>query len=279
MGVRDPPLGGPMTELRTVVPVCSSGEEQRLVGLVTALDREYELSLTVVNPVADDESVHPDAERTASQAAFRLRSQLSDRASVDNVVSQGGSLAAAIGQTVESVGASVMLLAGPRSGESVPYDPVGVAEAASCDAVFAAGVGRVESPDSVLVPVADGPHSRLTVSVADVVAGDGARYTLLHVVDDDADAADVEEWEARLDELAGAIEGTVEVSVERAATPTAAVVDRTDGFDATVIGGPTETRLRHFLFGSDTETIQTDATTPVLTAWRGERPSLLIRQE
>lgn len=127
-----------------------------------------------------------------------------------------------------------------------------------------------ESPASLLVPVADGPHSGRAVEIAHSIASTYDSWIeLLHVVPpgDHEGRAEAEKLLSRTADRLGDYEN-VDTWVLEAESVAEAIIDQSQYYDATVIGAPRTPRLRRFVFGSTGETIRKHASNCVVTVWR-----------
>ncbi|QSG01361.1 universal stress protein [Natranaeroarchaeum sulfidigenes] len=138
---------------------------------------------------------------------------------------------------------------------------------ADCD-VF---VKRIRRParhvDSILVPVADGPHSDLAVDLAGALATEhDASVRLVHVVASDADDAAVENANALLKESAGTLpEGLdIETDVLQHDHVPGAINDETTYHDLTILGATRDPFLRRKLVGSVAEGVGRSAASAVM---------------
>lgn len=141
---------------------------------------------------------------------------------------------------------------------------------ASCD-VF---VKRIRRPsreiDSILVPVAEGPHCALAVDlVATIAAERDATVRLLHVAHPDTDDATVEEstellrdYESTLDD-AGVDVASTTLRNEHVA---GAITDETANHDLTALGTTRDPFLNRKLVGSVAEGVGRSASSSVILA-------------
>jgi len=140
---------------------------------------------------------------------------------------------------------------------------------ADCDVLTVNGRRGYEAAPSILLAVADGPHSGLATDVAARIAADcDAWIDILHVVAEDAPARTRERAQAR-----------VEAAVERVGRPDSTtpwvleaddiadtIAEQSAYYAVTVVGAPTAGRLRQFVFGSTNRAIRSDAQSVVLSA-------------
>ena len=129
--------------------------------------------------------------------------------------------------------------------------------------------GRVdETVASVLVPVAGGQHSDAAVDIARAIAASyDACIDLLHVTTggDEAGTGEqlLDDHLARLDAVDDSDTWLLEADgVE------AAIVEQSRYYDVTVVGAPRTKRLRRFVFGSTSRTIEADGSNAIVTVWQ-----------
>ncbi len=140
---------------------------------------------------------------------------------------------------------------------------------ADCDVITVNGRHGFDEVPSLLLAVADGPHSGLATDVAARVAADcDAWIDVLHVVDEDAPARTRERAEARVEEAVqriGRPDSTTPWVLE-ADDVAGAIVEQSAYYAVTVVGAPTSSRLRQLVFGSTNRTIRSGARSVVLSA-------------
>ncbi|MFB6159706.1 MAG: universal stress protein [Haloferacaceae archaeon] len=140
---------------------------------------------------------------------------------------------------------------------------------------------RFESPSSILVPVARGPHSGLATKVAEAIArASDCWMELFHVVPADASEREGADADRLLDAYEYRLADDVEVDhhVVGAADPAEKIVEHSLYHDMTVLGAPEKGTLRRFLFGSTTDEVTRDVeSVPVLTVHRNVDESALAR--
>jgi len=138
---------------------------------------------------------------------------------------------------------------------------------ADCD-VF---VKRIRRPargvDSILVPVADGPHSDLAVDLGGTLAAaHDADVRLVHVVAPGTDDAAVSTATALLEESAAALPEGLEVETDllRSDHVPGAINDETSHHDLTILGATRDPFLRRKLVGSVAEGVGRSAASAVI---------------
>ncbi|EMA22101.1 universal stress protein [Haloarcula marismortui] len=141
-----------------------------------------------------------------------------------------------------------------------------------CDVVSVTYSRTGSGISSVLVPLAEGKHSSLGVVVGGALAaGANAVVDLFHV-SQDKDDAEI----ARVSELFEAERERVPESVEldtwhlEAPDVAEAIINESAYYDVTVIGKPTQSRLREFMTGSITEAVAEESENAVLTVQRND---------
>ncbi|MCD2202623.1 universal stress protein [Halobacterium sp. KA-6] len=153
--------------------------------------------------------------------------------------------------------------------------------ASGCHNVVGTRMDTFESPSSILVPVAKGPHSGLATRIAEAIArASGCWIELFHVVDEDASEAERGDADALLDAYEHRLGDDVEVDhhVVEAAEPADEIIEHAGYHDVTVLGAPEKGRLRRFLFGSTTDEVEQDGESgPVLTVHRDTDESVFSR--
>lgn len=127
---------------------------------------------------------------------------------------------------------------------------------------------RNERLSSILVPIAEGPHSKLSVAIAGALAvSTDAVVELFHV----SETINVDETEriARLFRTAKQrLPSGVDVdtwSLEESDVASA-IIEQTEYYDVTIVGDPERSRLRRFISGSITDDVNADSANTVLTA-------------
>mgnify|MGYP005856785755 CR=1 FL=1 len=127
-----------------------------------------------------------------------------------------------------------------------------------------------DSIASILVPVAGGDHSQLAVETAVALArANDAAVDLFHVIEADTDEARAEGRQF-LDEIQARIDPDERDRVDTwlYETPGAAdaITEQSEYYDLTVMGAPTDSPLKRFVFGSTSKQVQREAESPVIVA-------------
>ncbi|GAA0677445.1 universal stress protein [Natronoarchaeum mannanilyticum] len=143
-----------------------------------------------------------------------------------------------------------------------------ISDRVHCDAVSVDHAGD-DRLSSILVPIADGPHSPLAVSVAGALGkGADAAVELFHVsTGGDTDRVD-ELFERALARLPDDVDADT-WHLERADVADA-IVEQSEYYDVTAIGEPQKNRLKRFVLGSVTDDISDRADNTVLVCRRSD---------
>lgn len=123
------------------------------------------------------------------------------------------------------------------------------------------------APERVLLAVADGPHSGLAAQTTGSLArAFDAHVDVLHVVDHDASSDDWTRAENVIRGAATVLEDldSIDATVVPAADTANAIIERSAGYDLTVIGAPRNALLQQFAFGSIPESVTRESNSSVL---------------
>jgi nucleotide-binding universal stress UspA family protein len=141
-----------------------------------------------------------------------------------------------------------------------------------CHTAVGTGMARFESPSSILVPVASGPHSGLATKIAQSIASAyDCWLELFHVIPEGASEDARDDARALLDAYEYRLEEDVEVDrhLYEEDDPAAAIIEHAEYHSLTVLGAPQKGKLRRFIFGSTTDRVRENVDHgPVLTAQR-----------
>lgn len=150
--------------------------------------------------------------------------------------------------------------------------PERIASDVPADVVSLANPRPVKRISSILVPVADGPHSTVAAHVAAGIATSANAVVELFHVTEPSTGAGHESASALFDATlatlpAGTETETWHVEAEDVAS---AVVEQSDHYDLTIIGTPTASRLQRIISRSVTDDVERSANNCVLVARRGD---------
>lgn len=148
-----------------------------------------------------------------------------------------------------------------------------VVDEAGCDVVVASRPDRIDALASILVAVAGGPHSGLAIDVGRAIAGahDGW-LDVFHVVEDGPDG-DATPEPARVVEAAEDRLGGFERAdtwLHDADDAADAIIEQSRYYDMTIVGEPRKGRLREFVYGSTTASVERAVDVPVLVVRRSD---------
>lgn len=122
---------------------------------------------------------------------------------------------------------------------------------------------------SILVPIGGGPYSGLAIDISKSIAiAHDAHIELLHVVPDSESIGDDTDNEilnagvSRLQEF-----DEYDTWLLEADNVADAIVEQSQYYPVTVIGGPQTPRLRRFVFGSKSMTVREAGSNGVITVW------------
>lgn len=144
---------------------------------------------------------------------------------------------------------------------------------APTDAVVANGHGDLGDLASILVPVAGGPHTELTVEVARALANHTDAWVELFTVVPEEPTAD--ERSTGAEYLATARQGLegferFDTWLYEGGDPAMAIAEQSEYYDAVVMGAPTKGRIRRTVFGSTADSVDRSVDIPVVTAVSGD---------
>ncbi|GAB7095273.1 hypothetical protein JCM30237_24260 [Halolamina litorea] len=143
---------------------------------------------------------------------------------------------------------------------------------AQCDVLVERIRGETSGVDSILVPVAGGPHGELAVELAGTIGEQqDAVVNLLHVLPPTATDERRQEAQTVLDEAAALLEGsTVEVAttIRESDHVAGAITDETVSHDLTILGATGDSFLRRKLIGSVAGGVGRAAASSVILARR-----------
>jgi nucleotide-binding universal stress UspA family protein len=243
--------------------------------IATTLARTRNASLTIINPVPVPErtpnvygrEVTDSNDRALLEWAFEQTDDALPHVKGDFLYTRDvvkGVLHAVRARAVDTL----VIPSGTRMGHLRKEATERIAAHADADVVVVSGKAGFETPPSILLPVAGGPHSGLAADVATTIATDcNAWIDILHVIDEDAPTQKREQAEALVDDVYHRIarpESTTTWVHE--ATDTAEVlVEQSRYYRLAIIGAPTKGRLRQFIFGSTNTSVRQNAASVVLS--------------
>jgi nucleotide-binding universal stress UspA family protein len=273
--------GAEATPRRFLFPV--DGEHARdLIPLVCNLVADADGELVMGYPVTLPEqtpltSSDPpeEAKGLLDKLVKQADQQCEDIHSIDQVVSVGRNRGHILRSLVESHDIDTVITDDhPRSGirpllglERVDEDALGD----DCDTIIVTRTDYPEEFDSVLVPIARGPHSGLAIDTGLALARQNeASLELLHVYPRDDEEAETQGdavLEHGLDRV-GSFDAA-EATLRAAQDVPAAILGATQLFDVVVFGAPREGLIRQFVLGTIPENVSATTDGTVVVAHHG----------
>jgi len=162
---------------------------------------------------------------------------------------------------------------------SSPVEAIGTG--ADCDVVVGTETDDSDGVSSILVPVAEGPHTVRAVRVAARVAAyHDAAVELLHVVSDGASDQRVADGRDLLSTATDAVEweGHADTWLLENDDVGEAIIEQSAYYDVTVVGAPQKGRLRQFVSGSTTADVERGADNTVLTVRKNRDEDTAVRR-
>ncbi|PSQ27949.1 universal stress protein [Halobacteriales archaeon SW_10_68_16] len=251
--------------------------------IATTLARARNASLTIINPVSVPEQI-PKAhgqkvidsdDRALLEWAFKQADDGIPHVDGNFVYTRDvvkGVLHAARTHDVDTL----VVPSGTQTGRLRKEATKRIAAHVDADVVVVNGKAGFESPPSILLPVAGGPHSGLAADVATTIAADcRAWIDILHVIDEDAPSHKREHAQSLVDDVYHRIARPESTTtwVHEATDTAEAIVEQSRYYGLTIIGAPTKGRLRQFIFGSTNTSVRKNAASIVLSV-RNNSPTL-----
>jgi len=250
--------------------------------IATTLARVRNASLTIINPVSIPDQtpkiyrheVIDSDDRALLDWAFEQTDDTIPHVDWDFVHTSDvvkGVLHAVRARDVDTL----VVPSGTRTGRLRKKATERIAAHADADVLVVNGKAGFETPPSILLPVAGGPHSGLVADVATTVATDcNAWIDILHVVDEDASPHKREQAETLVDDVYHRIARPESTTtwVHEATDTVEAIVEQSRYYGLTIIGAPTKGRLRQFIFGSTNTSVRKNAASVVLSV-RNNNPT------
>lgn len=212
-------------------------------------------------------------QRRAAEFVLAAKQQCHDTSSIEQVVKTGHNRKSILQDFVDTYDISTLITEDhPRSGIRTILGLESVDETAvdGCDTIIVTRIEQLRTIDSVVVPVARGPHSGMAIDVGLAIARQNdATLDLLHVYDTSDEEGRTEGEEV------------LEIGMERvrnypdadrtlreASNVPDEIIRYTQPYDLTVLGAPREGRLRQFILGTIPDDVSAQAEGTVLTAHR-----------
>lgn len=253
----------------------------RVLPLVCDLVRDAAAELIICSPVnlpeqTPLEAPEPNMEGRRAAAQFALKAQEQcEGISVHQDATAGHGRDGILRDVVDRYNVSTLISEDqPRSGIRSFLGFATTEEAAlpdECDTIIVPRVAGSDDIDSILVPVAGGPHSGYAVEAGLAVARQNdAAIELLHVSSEGDEEGRLEGEEilrnamTRLEEYNAADD-----TLHEAEEVPESILEYSQPFDVSVFGAPREGMLRQFMLGSVPESVAAETDGTVLIAHRG----------
>lgn len=245
--------------LELAVDIARSGRDDVLVLLTVEKPRQTPAELLVAQS---------DADRRLGQHVRHAEQYSESSVPVSGELRIGSNLGVVVNDAVDRYGVDTVVVEGPQHAAGVAAlrrSTVDViVDEADCDVVVASRAGRLDAVASILLAVAGGPHSGLAIDVARAVAEAHDAWVDVFHVDAGGDGPDPVEIVEAADERLGGFE-QFDTWVYEADEVADAIIEQSAYYDVTVLGTPQKGRLRQFVDGSTTGSVERRADVPVLT--------------
>ena len=277
-------IGGRLEGERVLIPILGLNEsvltDQVRVGMTLA--RATNGRVRIVDPVGEGPDGHWDrTPRTDQGATVDALAWTQERLEILRDNGSMGLFASRrierrIRETVANEPWDTLVLPAKDTPSSLASRPLRrLTERPPCDVISINGETAFRDFASILLPIANGPHSGLATDVAAAIAYDlDAELDVLHVIDPDADAEVRSTAERRIDtavDRTGLSEGVSPWLLE-ATDPSRSIVEQSNYYGLTVIGAPTASRLHQFVYGSTSRVIRDRAESAVLATRTAHNP-------
>ena len=249
--------------------------------IATTLARTANASLTIINPIsvpeqtpkADGNAVTDSEDRVLLEWAFEQTDETLPH--VDGDFLYARNVVKGVLQAVRSHSVDTVVVPGGVHKSTLQKGLTDqIAAHADADVVVVNGKAGFETPPSILLPVAGGPHSGLAADIATRIAADSdAWIDVLHVIDEDVPEHRRDRAEALVEDIYHRIARpeTTTTRVIEAVDASEALIEQSRYYGLTILGAPTKGRLRQFVFGSTNKSVRAGAESVVLSARNNSR--------
>jgi nucleotide-binding universal stress UspA family protein len=251
--------------------------------VAAALARETDAHLTVINPIGRFEGTTNAGHRDAvdgddtALVEWALERTAGPFPQVDGDVVDARGIVRGVLRAVRRHDVETLVVPGrTKFGRLRKSVAERIAAHADADVVVVNGQAGFRKAASILLPVADGPHSKLAANVAASVAADcDAWVDVLHVVGEDAPATRLDRADELVEDVRRRIgrPETTATWVLEATEITEAIVEQSRYYGLTIIGTPTKGPLRRLIFGSTNASVRANADSVVLSVCDNVGPS------
>lgn len=270
-------IGGRLRGERVLVPILIGEErsamDQIRVGITIAREMGGTVELAdATSPGRDSVELASPIDTQATEVALTwAREQIADvRASPSTGVLAGRRIERRVRDWVRAGQHDVLVLPRGEDDRTVSSRRLErLAGQAPCNVISVNGDAGFRDFASILLPIANGPHSGLATDVAGVIAEASDAYVdVLHVIPPESDVdtrtAAQERTETAVERIG--MDETVSTWVLEAPDAADAIVEQSAYYGLTVIGAPSVGRLHRFVYGSTSQSIREDADSFVIAA-------------
>ena len=269
-------IGGALPEGRTYVPVLTTEKTwvSDQVRVATTLSAATDCELLITDPITGDHVFGPDVPTETEVILETVHAYLTDRPVAAHGMLSSRRLARRLREYTEEHLVRTLVVPGTTS-DHTPNSRgfERIANRTSCNVVTVNGQGGYRSFASMLLPIANGPHSGLVTDVAASIAAESGTWVdVLHVIPPDPDPAVRAAAERRVEHAAERIGRPESVTtwILEAPDPAAKIIEQSTYYGLTVIGAPQVGRLKQFVYGSTSRAIRKQANSVVIAARTAE---------
>lgn len=256
----------PKKALPLVCALVADADAELVIGMPVDLPRQTSL-----------EAPEPrlDGERLAAKYTLEAKQQCESSPPVNQTVTVGHGRDTIIETMVDRYDVSTLITqyqssSGMRSLLGLEsFDDGSVPE--TCDTIIINRIEELEAVNSILVPIARGPHSELAIETGLALARQNdASLELLHVSQpsNDEEPERGEEVLAKGADILSGYEPADQILLEAEDIPEA-IIEYAEPFDVTIFGAPREGLLRQFMLGTIPKEVSEEASGTVLVVHRG----------
>lgn len=277
-------IGGRLRGERILVPIVSNDPEaiQNRISIASTIATATDGVLRVVRVETEKEDLqrtisprtNPDELNDVISWATEQTSKARDQ--WHSGILNGRKLEREIRHRVDTNAWDTLVLpAQERNGYVTGHHQRRLYEAPPCSVLTVNGDAGFGDCASILVPIANGPHSGLATDVASALVHQwGAYVDILHVVDPDADESARKAAERRVETGANRIgqDDRTSTWLLEAVDPAAEIIEQSRYYGLTIIGAPQSSRLHRFVYGSVSDSVTKEADSAVLSVSAETRP-------
>ncbi|MCO8245951.1 MULTISPECIES: amino acid permease [unclassified Haladaptatus] len=258
-------------DYQLVVPIANPENADQLMQTAIDLARENDGEILVTSvvtvspqtPLSQGRQFVTDEKENVLSRAIQIGEDAD--VPVSGTIRIGHDVADAILNTIDQHDSTAVLLGWQGGDQARRRDIVlgstvdRIAQDAQAD-VLVERIGESASSDidSILVPMAGGPHAEYATTIAEAIARpENARVEILHIISPDASESDRQEAQELVNGAAEEFDadGEVETAVIESDDVSNAILEHSADFDLTVIGATREGLLEQIVFGAVPEEI------------------------